>query len=387
MRRVLTLVSAVALLFAASYAYRIKIETRELEKRVASLRGEVTQRRGAVATLNAEWAYLNRPERLLRLASVFGEDMELQPRRPDAFARVDEIPISGVRLAARPEAPIDLSDLEAAVKAGLNPVAPTVAATAAAAPQAPAFPDYDEVVTEPEFVGEGVGEGLAEGALDPYLVESQALPPPTRSGPVAQPEAAPASVLPSLAPTSFAPGASLGMQPGGVLAGGVLAGAQPGMMQPMQIQPGYQPAPVQGYAAPAAGVFSSPSGPQPGFVYTGAPVPGQPGVVYNQPATQPMQAAPPTPHMQPQIVWGGSPQPQFQPPPQLPAGWPQQQQLPPGYAAPVAYPSASGAYSTPSPYNGAPVPIGPVPAAMGAPPPVFAPNAAPPRVELWEPLP
>ena len=377
MRRVLTLVSAVALLFAASYAYRIKIETRELEKRVASLRGEVTQRRGAVATLNAEWAYLNRPERLLRLASVFGEDMELQPRRPDAFARVDEIPISGVRLAARPEAPIDLSDLEAAVKAGLNPVAPTVAAAASAAPQAPAFPDYDEVATAPEFVGEGVGEGLAEGALDPYLVESQALPPPTRSGPVAQPEAAQASVAPVIAPTSFAPGASLGIQPG--------------MIQPMQVQPGYQPTPAQGYAAPtmapAAGVFSpQPNAPQSGFVYTGAPMPGQPGVVYNQPLNPPMQPAPQTPQMQPQIIWGGSPQPQFQPQ-QAPAGWPQQPQLPPGYAAPVAYPSASGAYSTPSPYNGAPVPIGPVPAAMGAPPPVFAPNAAPPRVELWEPLP
>ena len=81
----------VALLFAASYAYRIKIETRELEKRVASLRGEVTQRRGAVATLNAEWAYLNRPDRLRELVNLNFSRLKLVPFTADQFVDVGQV--------------------------------------------------------------------------------------------------------------------------------------------------------------------------------------------------------------------------------------------------------------------------------------------------------
>ncbi|MDD2868951.1 hypothetical protein [Neomegalonema sp.] len=314
MRRALTLLTALALMLAASYAHRVKIETRELEKRVGAMTAEVKQRRAAVATLNAEWAYLNRPERLLRLAAVYGEEMELKPRRPDAFAHLDEIPIPGGRLISRAPAPLDLSDLDAAIMGALNPEAPVSAAEAP--PAEPAFPDYEEVVTEPEFVGEGVGEGWAEGALDPYaaaLVESQALPPPTRSGPVA-------GTAPQAAPFAFQP---------------PMAGGQP------------QAAP-QGYAPPPGAGFS--------------PTPA----VY-APAYAPAPAsAPPSP-----------------------TGY----ALPPGAVivpapggSPVAYPSAPAGFAPPAPYNGAaPTPL---PAAMSAPQPVFAPDQAPPpRIEIWEPLP
>ncbi len=298
MRRALTLVSALALMLAASYAHRVKIETRELEKRVGAMTAEVKKRRAAVATLNAEWAYLNRPERLLRLAAVYGEEMELKPRRPDAFARLDEIPIPGGRLISRAPTPLDLSDLDAPIMGALNPEA---AAPAVEAPPAePAFPEYEEVATEPEFVGEGVGEAWAEGALDPYaaaLVESQPLPPPSRSGPVAgaAPQAAPFAQAPGIqipaAPPGYAPQPGAGFSPtpafyapapatapasptGYALPPGAVVVPAPGGT------PAAYPSAPAGFAAPAPYNGSAPtlapaamSAPQPVFAPNPAPPP------------------------------------------------------------------------------------------------------------------
>lgn len=332
MRRALTLISVLALLLAASYAHRVKIETRKLEREVASLRQQVVERRAAVATLNAEWAYLNRPERLLRLAGVFGEEMDLKPRRPDAFARVEEIPISGerVRAAARAGlaagAPLDLSDLEAPIMGALDPQAPAEAA--AAQEEAPLFPDYEEVVTAPEFVGDGVGEAWAEGAHDPYgaaLVESEQLPPPLpRSGPVATPAA---GFDPAAAPS--APG--FGFAPP--------AGA-----------PAFAP---QAIAPQAAPTLFAPAAPPVAAGATGYALP--PGAV-----AVPAQGFPPNAF--PAALPGGAPS--------------------------AAYPSAPAGFAPPQPYN-APYPGAPAGAVFSAPAPqpVFAPNPAPPpRIEVWEPL-
>ncbi len=272
MRRALTLVSALALMLAASTANRVKIETRELERRVGRLTEEVRQRRAAVATLNAEWAYLNRPERLLRLASAFGDELELKPRRPDSFARMDEIPIPGGRLTARAPTPLDLSDLDAPIMGSLEPQ-PAGAAAVVEEAAAPLFPDYEEVVTAPEFVGEEM-EGDWAAGYDPYaaaLVESQPLAPPARFGAEAQPQGAAPVAAPAMAPVGPPP-ASFGFAPQApaLPAGYAAPPVAPAQASGYALPPGAVVVPAQGMGLAPAAYPSAPAGFAVAAPYNGA---------------------------------------------------------------------------------------------------------------------
>ena len=57
-----------ALVFAAAYVYRIKMESTERTERVLRLRAEIREQRDAIAILRAEWAKLDAPLRLQGLA-------------------------------------------------------------------------------------------------------------------------------------------------------------------------------------------------------------------------------------------------------------------------------------------------------------------------------
>jgi hypothetical protein len=45
--------------------------------------------------LNAEWAYLNRPDRLLQLVNANFDDLRLLQLTSDHFARLEQIPYPG----------------------------------------------------------------------------------------------------------------------------------------------------------------------------------------------------------------------------------------------------------------------------------------------------
>jgi len=69
MRRTLT-VAAIILTGLMSYGlYNMKYEVRRLEAELADLRQQITVDKQGLQVLRAEWAYLNRPARLEKLAT------------------------------------------------------------------------------------------------------------------------------------------------------------------------------------------------------------------------------------------------------------------------------------------------------------------------------
>jgi cell division protein FtsL len=57
-----------AVLVSAFFLYSLEHTTRGLERQVAKLKTEITDKREAIKLLNAEWSSLTRPERLQKLA-------------------------------------------------------------------------------------------------------------------------------------------------------------------------------------------------------------------------------------------------------------------------------------------------------------------------------
>ena len=78
MRPVIYVLSFLAVLALGFWAYREHYDTRQVLREVSSLRE-------ALALQRAEWAYLNRPDRLRELASLNFERLGLMPLEPTQF--------------------------------------------------------------------------------------------------------------------------------------------------------------------------------------------------------------------------------------------------------------------------------------------------------------
>ena len=86
-----------ALVFAAAYVYRIKMESTSRTERVLRLNVEIREQRDAIANLRAEWAKLDSPIRLQSLAerhlalkplaAIQYDSLKNLPERPPNFAR------------------------------------------------------------------------------------------------------------------------------------------------------------------------------------------------------------------------------------------------------------------------------------------------------------
>jgi hypothetical protein len=86
-----------ALIFAAAYVYRIKMESTSRTERVLRLNAEIREQRDAIAVLRSEWAKLDAPLRLQGLAerhlalkplaAIQYDSLKNLPERPPNFAR------------------------------------------------------------------------------------------------------------------------------------------------------------------------------------------------------------------------------------------------------------------------------------------------------------
>ncbi len=85
MRFTLYISAVVLVAVCATWAYRVNYATQEAMNRVADLRAAIAAARQALDVLRAEWAYLNRPDRLRRLADAHAATLQLIDLQPGHY--------------------------------------------------------------------------------------------------------------------------------------------------------------------------------------------------------------------------------------------------------------------------------------------------------------
>ncbi len=98
--RIIHLLVICALVFAAAYVYRIKMESTVRTERVLQLRADIREQREAIAGLQAEWAKLETPGRMQELATRYlslkpvvatqYDQLKNLPPRPPNFIKPDD---------------------------------------------------------------------------------------------------------------------------------------------------------------------------------------------------------------------------------------------------------------------------------------------------------
>ena len=91
MRSFLYLIAFAVLGFAATWAYSINYETREVVTQIDYLKIQIKKEREKLLMLEGEWAYLNRPDRLAFLVEKYFHHLYLMPLASDNFADIETI--------------------------------------------------------------------------------------------------------------------------------------------------------------------------------------------------------------------------------------------------------------------------------------------------------
>jgi hypothetical protein len=95
--RILHLLVIAALVFAAAYVYRIKMDSTARTERVLRLQAEIREQRDAIAVLRSEWAKLDAPLRLQGLAERHLPLKPLSATQYDSLKNLPERPPNFVR--------------------------------------------------------------------------------------------------------------------------------------------------------------------------------------------------------------------------------------------------------------------------------------------------
>ena len=91
MKTLAYVLSALAVFGLAFWAYRENYATQQVLKETRTLQRQIGAAQVRLGVLRAEWAYLNRPDRLRELAELNFNSLGLLPLRPNQFGRVDEV--------------------------------------------------------------------------------------------------------------------------------------------------------------------------------------------------------------------------------------------------------------------------------------------------------
>lgn len=91
MRNLMLILSGLFVMGLAFWAYRENYRTQAEIAAVRDLQQEIRQLKKSLSVLNAEWAYLNRPDRLRELADLNFVRLGLLPLEPEQFGGVSTI--------------------------------------------------------------------------------------------------------------------------------------------------------------------------------------------------------------------------------------------------------------------------------------------------------
>jgi cell division protein FtsL len=91
MRGLVFILSSLLVISMAYWAYVENYQTRASIRRVVNLQKEIALERQAIAVLEAEWAYLNRPDRLRDLVDLNFADLQLIPLSARHFGDVSMV--------------------------------------------------------------------------------------------------------------------------------------------------------------------------------------------------------------------------------------------------------------------------------------------------------
>jgi hypothetical protein len=109
MRPVFFVLSFLAVIGLGFWAYRENYATQAALRDMARLQDEIASLREALALQRAEWAYLNRPERLRELATLNFDRLGLLPLEPTQFGVAAQISYPAPALLPLDEFP-DITD-------------------------------------------------------------------------------------------------------------------------------------------------------------------------------------------------------------------------------------------------------------------------------------
>jgi len=85
MRTFFFIVCSAFIIGLAYWAYKENYKTQTALRGVKELQQKIAKQKEAIAVLNAEWAYLNRPDRLRDLVDLNFESLRLIPLLPSHF--------------------------------------------------------------------------------------------------------------------------------------------------------------------------------------------------------------------------------------------------------------------------------------------------------------
>src|SRR6056297_822127 len=104
MRGLFYVLAALCVMRLAFWAYQENYKTQTAIAEERDLHREIGAAHERLSILRAEWAYLNRPDRLSDLADLNFDRLGLLPLMPDAFGRVDQIiyPLPPIRSITNP---------------------------------------------------------------------------------------------------------------------------------------------------------------------------------------------------------------------------------------------------------------------------------------------
>jgi len=112
MRAVLYILTSLAVVGLAFWAYRENYATQQALSEADTLHANIRESHSRLAVLRAEWAYQNRPDRLRDLAEINFDRLGLLPLNPEQFGQVDQVSYPPAPLLPITN-PVDVSTMSA----------------------------------------------------------------------------------------------------------------------------------------------------------------------------------------------------------------------------------------------------------------------------------